>query len=184
MYETETNFNEVQNTYPDQINQLQGETLKSKAKVKETPIRDIPISQFKFEYTCSIIIKGSMMGNVFIQKMKSGELQREAAEEKAIEDAKTLEQKFQDRIKRTTAYLTAFPPGSKREFKVRLPTIPSIVHRKIYGQLALIEKENAKIRAMTPEQRADRTREILSQLKGNPGFRGFSITPISKMDPK
>lgn len=184
MYETETNFNEVQNTFPDQLNQLQGEILKSKAKVKETPIRGIPLSQFKFEYTCSIVIKGSMMGNVIIQKIKSGELQREVAEEKAIEDAKTLEQKFQDRIGRTTAYLTAFPPGSKRGFTIRLPKIPSIVNLKIYGQLALIEKENAKIRAMTPEQKADRTREILSQLRGNPGFIGLSITPISKMDPK
>jgi hypothetical protein len=145
---------------------------------RRIPIRNYPITDFRFSYSYGWT-GASMMGGEFMRKMQSGELDRENAEREQWENTATIDEKvnrrFADHIRSVS--ISAHLQGSSRTFAVHFPDgfyPPEVVAH----ELAAVEREDAERRrrnAQSPEERNRESAEILRELGGSPGFVGVHM---------
>lgn len=186
MYETPIAYEQVKERYPDALTEIEQQIKASKAKYRGKPIADTPISLFRFEFYCSVSgtmsnnLKASYTGKEFMEKVKSGELQKElqkSADEKKLRDATmTRDEKMVERLSRLHGMtVRAKLTGSNRTFGAKIDEIPEEVRKLVLERVEYDIAEGIRRANRTPEQQEQETQVILKELSKSSGFVGFRI---------
>lgn len=169
-------YSEVVKRHPDQLRQMEEQKRISKSKFK-----DIPLEQFTFGYSYhthhAVEGQGSMMGDEFMRKMMSGELERETEEyerKRREELAKPLEQQISEALARTESRIHAnYKRGTS--YYADISGVPPEVEREVREDVISEWTKEQEYLSLSEEEKEKRAQDALRQLSGMGGFVGFML---------
>lgn len=162
-------YQRVRERHPTELEQLKAQVAASNMKGKT-----VPVEQWQFFYSTSTRIEG-MTGTQFMEKMRSGDLDREEEARHNWDQTATLEDRVTDHKERTEVRLIAKPAARGGGVHVDISSIPPEVQNDIVETEHREMESIARLNAMTPEEREADTQRILRELRGSPGFAEIHV---------
>lgn len=169
----EISYEEALSKYPRAVEEAVRDLGKSRSKKKDTPAEDM-----EWEFMVGEQIKGAMGFEDFLSQVENGPERRE---EVSLDDVEVLASaKAEERYDRSHIVLVCKPGGNARGTSEPLhERVSEVFERYMEGELRSF-REQARIDALSDEEREREVEENLRQLSGQPGFMAVSVTPREK----
>lgn len=136
--------------YPQEAQEAIAKLRKSRSKKRKA---DPATLKWQYDW-------GTQVGGHSFQDLLNGTAQNDAANRRDM----TVKERIADEVSRTFVQVTVAGYGAK------LTTVPAEIMREIIDHHTEEQREEQRIDALSPEERAAEVERLLGELRGTPGF--------------